>query len=182
MSLHRALALLLLLALAGCEAQPPFGCDFEREADLDALSWECGRLFSLSDRHVSSGRSSLRAELHPSPPGADGDYPGLAFSGFDPDWSEAEALTADVFLAEKEPVRLVVRIDDRGDSPPYADRFNRAFPLSPGPNRIEIPLGGLRTSGTGRALDLRRITAVYFFLVRPERKVTLYFDRIRLVP
>ena len=175
--------LILGLLLCGCrDRPPPFGYDFEKEADLDALRWKCGTLFVRSDRHATSGRFSLRADLHPSPPGADEDYPGVVFPDFDPDWSGFKTLAVDIFVPAEQTVRLVVRIDDRLDEPPYADRYNHVFELSPGPNRLRIPLDTLETSGTRRLLDLRRIEAAYFFVTRPAVKTRLYFDHFRLLP
>ncbi|MFQ6032509.1 MAG: hypothetical protein ACE5K2_06265, partial [Candidatus Zixiibacteriota bacterium] len=132
-------------------------------------------LFSLSDEQATHGEKSLRLELYPS------DYPGLTPMIEKRDWSRYDALRFDIYNPQYEAVTLTVRIDDRKDYPNYADRYNKRFILKPGINHVRIPLDTFVTSGTDRKLDLKNIYRVLIFMARPERRVVLYVDYIRLV-
>jgi len=147
--------------------------DFESPDDLDRLQWKCGTIFSISDQYTTPGKRSLKIEMYPS------DYPGLSFSRFDPDWSEADILRMDIFNPEKYTLRLSVRIDDQRN-PPYRDRFNHVFHLTPGINLLAVPLHPLITSGTQRQLEITHIMNLMLFINHPKKKKTLYIDNIRL--
>jgi hypothetical protein len=149
--------------------------DFESDAELDRFHWKCYTLFSLSDKYVSHGDRSLKLELYPS------DYPGLTPMGGETDWRGYKSLRFDIYNPEHKEINLTVRIDDREDYPDYADRYNRSFNLKPGMNQLSIPINNLVTSGTHRNLDLGNIYRVFIFVVRPERKVVLYVDYMRLI-
>ena len=149
--------------------------DFESDAELDRIHWKCHTLFSLSGEHVSHGGRSLKLELYPS------DYPGLTPMLEENDWRGYKALSFDVYNPEGKEIRLTVRIDDLEDYPDYGDRYTSSFRLQQGMNQVSIALDSLVTSGTDRKLDLGNIYRVLVFVVRPERKVVLYFDYIRLV-
>ena len=167
-----------LLILMGC-VQGPSGervlFDFESDAELDRFHWRCHTLFSLADKQATHGEKSLRLELYPS------DYPGLAPKLRENDWRGYKGFRFDVYNPNKEEVRITVRIDDRRDYPNYADRYNKSFILKPGMNRMKIPLDTLVTSGTDRKLNLKEIYRVLIFMTRPERRVVLYVDYLRLV-
>lgn len=150
--------------------------DFESDAELDQFHWKCHTLFSLSEEHVSHGSSSLRMELFPD------EYPGIAPMVSNIDWRGFSTFGFDVYNAEKDPVPLTVRIDDRKDYPDYGDRYNRTFFLAPGKNTIVLHLKDLRTAGTARALNLKNIYRVLMFVTRPQHKILLYFDYLRLIP
>lgn len=173
-----SIVLILSLLLVGCRGPVPKEMvlyDFESEADLDRLHWRCHVLYSLSGKHATRGEKSLRMELYPS-----------AYPGFIPrleinDWREFEKLCFDVHNPQGKEIRIVVRIDDRKDDPDYADRYNKSFLLGPGMNRMKIPLKELMTSGTGRSLDLDEIHRFLVFMVKPQEKVVLYMDNIRLL-
>jgi hypothetical protein len=171
-------ALSVLLAPA-CSRKPRFGNDFEREQVLDELEWKCRTLLRLSPEHATSGARSIEITCHPWPEGGQGNYPGLTFSQFDPDWSQFRALAFDVYNPMAEPMRLSLRIDDR-EAPVYADRFNRSIIFNQGKTLVLMPLDELVTSGTKRPLDLRRIRMVALFLANPRERQTFFLDNIRL--
>lgn len=165
------------LALTGCHREPSGGhvfFDFESDVELDQFHWKCHTLFSLSREHITHGEKSLRLELYPS------DYPGLTPMIEKRDWSRYDALRFDIYNPQNEAVTLTVRIDDRKDYPNYADRYNKSFILKPGMNRMRIPLNTLVTSGTNRKLNLQKIYRILVFMTRPEKRVVLYVDYIRL--
>ena len=174
-----AFALLLAGLPLACRENSRFNYDFEQPAILDKLHWKCGTLFRLSSDHATSGASSLEVTFYPGPPGVDESYPGLSLADFDRNWSGYRTLVFDAFVPGEKAIALVLRIDDR-ENPDYADRLNKAIPLSPGSNHIAIPLTGLVTSGSKMPLDLENIRNVMLFLVSPEERYTIYLDRIRL--
>ncbi|HEX8947875.1 MAG TPA: hypothetical protein VF790_02865 [Dissulfurispiraceae bacterium] len=168
-------AALLLLNCGGSAPRDLVLLDFESDRELDRIHWDCHTLLSLSDRHVSHGSKSLKLELFTS------EYPGLSPVLGENDWRGYRALLFDIYNPQENAVRITVRIDDREDYPEYRDRYNGGFTLAPGPNRIRIPLGALTTPGAARRLDLGEIRRLFIFTARPERKVVLFVDYIRLL-
>jgi len=150
--------------------------DFETEAELDQLNWNCQTVYSLSNEHSTHGAKSLRLELYPS------DYP-----GFDPSikkydaWKGYQEFHFDIYNPQQEEVRISVRIDDSKDYPDYGERYNKSFMLKPGFNNISIPLNTLITSGSGRKLNLKKIYQLLIFMSHPEKRTVLYMDYIRLI-
>ena len=123
---------------------------------------------------MSHGSKSLKLELYPS------DYPGLTPVLKGNDWRGYKAFCFDIYNPENQEIRLVIRIDDLEDYPNHEERYNRSFILQPGMNHMSIALDTLVTSGTYRKLNLGNIHKVFIFMARPERKVILYVDYIRL--
>ncbi len=172
-----ALAVLCSLLLFHCHGRSPGESalfDFESDSELDEFYWDCHTRFSLSDAHPTHGSRSLKLELYPS------DYPGLAPMLHESSWVNYRELCFDIYNAQTGTVPVSVRIDDRAESPDYADRYNRSFALRPGANHISIPLDSLFTSGSGRRLDPDRICRFLVFADHPKGKIVLYVDYIRL--
>ncbi len=166
--------LILILSLfAGCQRKPTFHYDFETEDILDTLSWKCKTIFSLSDKHPTSGQKCLKLELHPSP------YPGITLNNFKTDWSRNTILKFDIYNSEDISLHLTIRIDD-SEYPSYDDRYNHSITLSPGMNHISILFSSLVTTGTDRNINLVSIQRVTIFLVHPRKKRTFFLDNIRL--
>ncbi|MCJ8503038.1 hypothetical protein [Desulfatitalea alkaliphila] len=149
--------------------------DFETEADLDRMHWQCFTLFSLVEEYAGRGKQSLRMALHPSP------YPGWSAKLDRNDWRGFMALAFDIYNPREVSVPLTVRIDDRKDYPGYEDRYNQRFVLAPGANGVVIPLDALVTSDGRRVLDLGSIYRFMMFLVSPVEVHVLYLDNVRLV-
>lgn len=174
----RLLMMLLIILGAGCRkdiSEERILFDFESDAELDRLHWSCRTLYSLSDEHAAHGLKSLKMELFPS------DYPGLSPLLPLNDWRGYKQLCFDIYNPSENPVKIGVRIDDRKDYPDYADRYNKGFVISKGGNHIVIPLDTMVASGTRRRLDPARIRRLMIFAARPEKKITLYLDSIKLV-
>ncbi len=166
-----------LAVLAACDRTPRHDrvlYDFEKDGDLDRLHWKCRVLYALSPLHAVHGRRSLRMDLYPST------YPGLSPRLMLHDWRGFESLRFEIFNPGAETLHITVRIDDREDTPPYADRYNRRFTLRPGMNAMRIPIAGLTTSGTGRLLNPAAISRFMFFVVNPAKRRTLFVDYLRL--
>jgi hypothetical protein len=147
--------------------------DFETDGDLDRIDWRCHTLLTLSDIGVSHGRSSVKMVMTPAL------YPGIAFEDFPKNWSGYESLSATFFNPGKKDVNIVLRIDDKRKSPEYRDRVNQEFPVTPGFNRLVIPMSRL-VCPSGRPLETRHIFNVAFFTVKPPETVVLYLDDVRL--
>lgn len=148
--------------------------DFESGRELDQVHWKCHALMSISDKHVTHGKGSLKLELYPS-----------AYPGFDPflkikDWSKFNSLRFDVFNPDDKKHRITVRIDDKEDDSDYADRYNKDFVLNKGMNHIVINMDSLITSGTKRKMNIKDIHRFMFFMTHPREKVVLYVDYVRL--
>jgi hypothetical protein len=173
-----ALLLALLFLDPGCDRKPQGDAmlfDFESDAELDRLYWKCHVLYSLSDEHATSGSKSLRMELYPS------EYPGLSPALTLNDWSGYRAFVFDVYNPMPKEVRLTLRIDDRKDAYDYGERYNETIVLRPGSTQVVKDLSTLKTSGTKRQLEINKIHRFLMFVVKPEEKVVLYVDNIRLV-
>lgn len=169
-------AILFCLVLPACKQRhkPELMLyDFNREADLDRLSWSCRTFYALDKRHAVSGYS-LRLEMYPD------SYPGLKSGRMKNNWAGYNFLCLEIFNPGRKPLRLACRLDDRRDNPPYADRVNMPIHLKPGKNSVRLDLTALRTSGTNRPPALNHIYRMYFFLCAPENKTTLFVDDIRL--
>ncbi len=175
------LVLLSGLLFFGCTKPPPFHYDFETEADLDALPWQCRLIFSLSEEHATTGKQCLKMAYFPNQPSAKPGFPGLSLIGFNPNWQNSSLLTADIFNPSDEPLTIGLRIDDKPD-PPFDDRFNTELHLKPGANQISIPTAVLATSDKKRNLNLGSIRSVSLFYIKPESSQTLFLDNIKLEP
>jgi len=170
-------AVALLLIVSCCNRAPSRTkvlYDYETESDLERVVWRCHTLYSLSREHVSHGARCLKLELYPAR------YRGLTQKLGRSNWKGYKSLCFDVHNTRDEPVPLTIRIDDKSPPPDYADRFNRQVELKPGDNAVSIPLDALETSGTKRKLDVRRIERMLLYVGRPEDKIILYFDYMRL--
>jgi hypothetical protein len=109
-------------------------------------------------------------------------YPRFGVTEVEPDWRGYSTLVAEVHNSSDSLVKLHLRIHDfPHDKRYYDDRFNMEVTLHPGDNRIEIPVATIEDAPRSRRLDLSQVKNVTFFLVRPERNVTLRFDDVRLV-
>jgi hypothetical protein len=172
------LILLVICTIAACSDQRPkeeILFDFETDAELDRIHWQCFTMFTLSNEHVTHGSKSLRMELYPS------NWPGLTPKLNVRNWKGFKAVSFDAYNPESSDIAITLRIDDREDFPDYDDRYNRSFVLKPGWNRIEVPFNSLMTSGTLRKMDLDNIYSFLFFMGNPDEKHVLYIDFIRLI-
>lgn len=151
--------------------------DFESESVIDGFHWKCHTLFSLSDMYAIHGKKSLKLELFPSA------YPGLSPALKHHDWRGYQAFYFEVYNPAPEPVKLILRIDDKKQSLEYSDRYNKSFSIMPGSNALKIPFESLITSGgTQRPLELKNIYRFLIFMSHPVKKYVLYLDYFRLVP
>jgi len=149
--------------------------DFESDAELEQLYWNCHTLYSLSDAHATHGSRSLKMELYPS------DYPGLIPMLTVTDWSGYGEFSFDIYNPSEQSIEIWVRIDDRKDYPDSADRYNKNFVIIKGNNHITIPLATLLASGSARPLNIEQIHRLFIFMRHPVKKTILYIDSIKLL-
>lgn len=109
-----------------------------------------------------------------------GDYCGFRIAEPYPDWTGYDRLSFDVYSHLDTTVTLGVRIDDIHHNQKYEDRYNGAFTVSPGTNRLSIDLRDVRHAPSSREMDMTAILYVLFFTYDPKERLVLYLDRIRL--
>ncbi len=149
---------------------------FESEQEIEEqILWQCRNWFERDRRHATEGSFSLRVELYPPQK-----YAGITLSTVLDSWKGWRWLRVDLFNPSRQPIALTLRIDDRKDDPPYADRVNHSFVLRPGMNRFELDLASVRTSGTKRPLRLESVCHFLFFTAEPREPVIFFMDNVRL--
>jgi uncharacterized protein len=148
--------------------------DFESQADLEKLNWECHKWFELSIDHKTSGKYSLKVSLPP------GQYPGISFKEIPSDWSRYAYLKMDIFNPSRDSVPFHIRIDDYKSNWEYANRFDRDVELKPGLNPISIPTHSINTNLRHRILNLHKIERLIVFVPNNQKSRELYIDNIRL--
>lgn len=148
--------------------------DFESEADLEKLDWECGKWFERSEENATSGKNSLKIHL------STGRYPGIDFQEIKDDWPKANYLRMDAFNPSTEDIQCHIRIDDNKSGWEYANRFDKNLILKPGMNHISIPANSIKTNMHYRSLNLKRIKRLMVFIPDNQIKRNLYIDHVRL--
>lgn len=108
-------------------------------------------------------------------------WPGVQLREPYPDWTGHETLTFRVWSELDRELPLAIRIDDGRSlaSGAYAHRFTKRIPISPGENRIELPLSEVSAARSG-GFDLADVRRLMLFLNGPDRPVELYVDDLRL--
>jgi hypothetical protein len=166
--------MLFLCCNPGKPAKEHILFDFESDQQLDEVNWQCHTLMSISNSHVTHGKSSLMLEMYPSP------YPGFKPRLKAKNWSKYKAICFDVYNPDETGRSIIVRIDDTIDNTEYKDRYNQRFILKKGMNHIRIDMESLITSGTGRRMNTSIIDKFLIFTVSPVKKIVLFIDYIRL--
>ncbi len=112
-----------------------------------------------------------------------GKYPGIALSFFPGDWRGFRALRLLLVNLDPVPYEMTVRIDDAeyDYKLDMDDRYNRSFVLSPGANRIEIPLADVATAPRGRRFDLARVRNLLVYAVDLAQPRAIIIGPIALV-
>jgi hypothetical protein len=170
-----ALGLSLLISCTKTTPHEFILYDFESESVLDDIHWKCHTLYSLSNLHAVHGKKSLKLEMFPS------SYPGLSPSLKYHDWEGYKSFCFEVYNPLSENISLVLRVDDKKQAQEYSERYNKSFTIVPGPNSVRIPFNTLKTSKTGRPLELENIYRFLVFMSHPDKKHVLYLDYFRLL-
>lgn len=148
--------------------------DFESDAEMERLNWECHKWFERSSHNATSGEYSLKVFLPP------GQYPGINFQEINPDWSKYQIFKMDVFSPSNEKIIFHIRIDDKKSGWEYATRYDKNFELRQGMNQISIPTNSIKANIYSRLLDLKNIKRFQIFIPNSQKKTELYIDNIRL--
>lgn len=98
----------------------------------------------------------------------DRNWPALAIDPV-PDWRGYRNLVLEVSLSGEPPLDLHLRVHDVPHNQEYTDRFNTTLPLSPGHNRLVIPLAEIRQGPATRELDLARVQRIVIFARREDK-------------
>lgn len=154
-------AVIALRDEARARTQFPALASFERTGELARFGFNSGATGRIVATTNAAGSAIAGLELH-LPPGS---YPGVSLDYFPRDWSDMRALRLLIVNPAATPLDITVRIDDAQHDQRYEDRFNRAFPIQPGMNQIEIPLADVRAAPRDRELDLTRVASLMVFAV-----------------
>ncbi len=190
----KAFALLAFCLACGC-GQALLLNSFEADGAVDGLVAHDVVLESARD-HATDGERSLKVVFGVTT------YPNVWFAAgtaYDTsDWRPYGAIVFDVFNPGEESLELSVRVDDspEADGRVHCRQTSIAVPsrrpvtvslaipdrplfMRAGPPAAET--GDVTGSLASGEIDLAHITAFQFFLYRPSREHTLYFDNVRLV-
>jgi hypothetical protein len=164
---------------ARARAQFPVLASFETAMELSRFEFTHGAKPRIVPARDDEDRpvSGVRLRLPP------GKYPGLVLGHFPEDWSGLRALRLLILNPEPTPIEISVRIDDaaydyRLD---LADRYNRAFLLPPGANRIDILLSEVAAAPRGRRFDLGHVRSLLLYAVDLERPREIVIGPITLL-
>jgi hypothetical protein len=102
------------------------------------------------------------------------DYPGIAFYApmVPRDWSTFESLSLVVWSNDERD--MAIRIDDH-KSAGYNSRFNGSTHLLKGRNLVQLPVATI-----GKAIDVKNIKLLNFFVDHPPANLTLWIDDVKL--
>ncbi len=145
------------------------------ETDRELTRW-AGYESNLERTQLNAthGDWALQVDLEP------GVYPGAALRWPAPDWSAYDCLSFDIALAAGEPLDVIVKVEDQAHDGQYEDRFHQVVHLLPGQQHVEIDLSDVAQAPATRTLDLRQVSLLQFFVVRPSAPRTFYIDNVRL--
>ncbi|RKY41056.1 MAG: hypothetical protein DRP76_00705 [Candidatus Omnitrophota bacterium] len=130
------------------------------------ISPEKGFTLSLSKRYVTEGKYSLKVVYPVST------WPSINTKRLNHNWGNYGYFCFDVYNPQNEEVKFTVRLDDN-----RRRRVNIKFSLKNGWNYIKIP-----KSRIARRINADDISFVVLFLNHPQKRITLYFDNMRLEP
>lgn len=169
------IVIVFLLVFTGCRARAvdkaitaklgPEGmlCNFENIKLWDT-SPEHDFSLSLSKKYVSEGNYSLKA-AYPIE-----DLPSINTKRLPRDWRNFEYFSLDVYNPQDERINFTIRLDDSNKT-----RVNINHPLEKGMNEIKIPI-----SQIANKIDIGSVSFIVLFLNNPDKRITLYFDNMRL--
>lgn len=149
--------------------------DFESDADLDNLFWECRHRFERSTERVDQGQWALKATLPMEK------YPGVEIRNLPRDWRHFDKLALWVYYDSNKPIQALLRIDDDFHWDDFGRRANINLVLEPGENFIEIPIAEIMNNPRKRKLNLLHIYRMILFLIAPNQPEVLYLDNVRLL-
>ena len=166
---------LALLDEALARRQFPVLSDFE--SPLERARWDSRADFAISDRRARHGHHALRVRFTTER------YSTIGMRYFPRDWRGHAWLRFSIYNPQPRALALTLRIHDRRHvrhGMPHGDRFTRRLLLRPGWNDYRVSLAEVRRAPLGREMDLAQMAELAFYVSRQPRRVTLYFDHLRL--
>ncbi|MCG8585091.1 MAG: hypothetical protein MI757_10295 [Pirellulales bacterium] len=164
---------LTLIDVAIARSNFPLIASFEQPLEMRRWS-EQNSAKSRVKRHATHGEWSMRIELQPA------QYPGTFILLTENDWSGYETLVLDVYSEHDRLFDAIVKIEDKSHEGDYFDRFHHKATLKPGANTIRISLADVAAAPRDRAMDMTEINVLQLFTIKPNSKITLYLDNVRL--
>lgn len=160
------------------DANFPVLADFEDEIELSLWRTQAGgkgepTRISLTRDNATHANLSLAVHT------GGGSWAGIAYRASNLDWHQFSKLSLDV-NNPAEPFVLHVRIDDDGDVSKYGMRFEKAYPLSSGLNKIEIGMDEIENGPRRRKLNTRMIDRLILFTGKNEPRRSFYIDNLIL--
>jgi len=155
------------------ERQFPVIADFESPLDLYGHSEFIERSNLLS----SQGKYSLKLHLTKNV------YSGITFDRLVADWSAYTRFSVDIYIPDKQPLDMVVRIHDvQHEIAGWidSDRFNKPVHLNPGWNHLFYSLEEIQRAPATRLMDLSHIKCIVIYATRLPATRDIYIDNIRL--
>lgn len=159
------------LVFTGCDRaiestkvdKPGIICDFEDVRIWD-ISPETGFSLSLSKDYITEGSHSLKV-VYPVD-----EYPSINTRKLKHNWEGFDYFYFDVFNPQEETLPFTIRLDDSSRT-----RINIDYPLRSGKNEVKIPI-----SQISQRINISNVSFVVLFLNNPEKRITLYFDNMKL--
>lgn len=96
------------------------------------------------------------------------------------DWSGFSGIMINVYSTAPEPVRLILRLEDRSREQPAEERIDYALQLVPGANDFYVPFDELSTTPSGRSINWSSIRRFGLYLGAETEPLRVYFHRIRV--
>jgi hypothetical protein len=172
--------LLVLLDVYLAHRSFPVLASFEQPLELSRWKPLNAKL-QRSRKYATDGSWSLRMDWRVAK------YPAAALSLPARDWTPYEELVFDIVWEASDPVAttrtlsVIVKVQDQRHNHQHEDRYHQQFTLRPGQlEEVRVPLMRVAYAPQDRLMDMSRIDKVELFTVRPQTRLTLYLDNMRL--
>ena len=178
---------LLSVLVCGLAGRPAVAADRARIAPAATVIDDCESLeasrtiwtlhnatLSLSDQHVTSGKSSLKLELTAADGGFELNLPAKPLG-----WSRYKALSFDAFNPNDRPLVVNIRIDDLGAVGPYGRFEVSDVSLPPGKKSVQIDIWRMLNLA-GRKMDKSKIVLFTLFTRSSPQQQVMYVSNLRL--
>ncbi|MBD3234077.1 MAG: hypothetical protein GF315_10190 [candidate division Zixibacteria bacterium] len=142
--------------------------DFEEVEDLDWIEPVHGE-YALTGRHPVSGQYSLAFNYEIAK------YPGMEFWHIPRRWDYFDSLRFMVINPTEQNIKLVFRLDDQNSTWKPETYYFEEQQLSPGINRIIIPLSKIQEK-----IDTTNLKRMILSLKQPQIAGKIYIDDIVL--
>ena len=157
--------------------QFPVLADFESRFEISR--WDINKAkISLSNKHVRSGKSSLKVEFLPDK------YPDVTLKHFYRDWSGYEKLNFSIFNAMLDTTEIQIKIYDSEHSKRnynYSDRYNETVLLKSGWNDLSFKVDNICSSPKDRKMKCFDVESFSLFINDLKTPIIIYIDNIILM-